>query len=121
MAALFHVVIPVLRRLSPTWIFLQWGAARGVRDASFRARPAGPAGVPAPSLPLRHSKPAGMHAREIRTHTKAVARLNAFGTDVLRNTNVAAQRAGKAFGAFGLRFGRGGALPPAPKVAVSGR
>ena len=108
---LFQVVIPVLRRLSPTWIFLQWGAARGVRDASFRERPA-------PSRRRRHPSPAGMHAREIRTHTKAVARLNAFGTDVLRNTNVAAQRAGKA---FGLRFGRGGALPPAPKVAVSGR
>ena len=59
-----------------------------------------------------------MHAREIRTHTKAVARLNAFGTDVLRNTNVAAQRAGKAFGAFGLRFGRGGALPPMPRSRV---
>ena len=117
---LFQVVIPVLRRLSPTWIFLQWGAARGVRDASFRERPAPPRRR-APSRPRRHPSPAGMHAREIRTHTKAVARLNAFGTDVLRNTNVAAQRAGKAFGAFGLRFGRGGALPPAPKVAVSGR
>lgn len=118
---LFQVVIPVLRRLSPTWIFLQWGAARGVRDASFRERPARPRrrarAVASSSSPV----PAGMHAREIRTHTKAVARLNAFGTDVLRNTNVAAQRAGKAFGAFGLRFGRGGALPPAPKVAVSGR
>lgn len=115
---LFQVVIPVLRRLSPTWIFLQWGAARGVRDASFRERPAPPRRR---ARPRRHPSPAGMHAREIRTHTKAVARLNAFGTDVLRNTNVAAQRAGKAFGAFGLRFGRGGALPPAPKVAVSGR
>ena len=98
-------------------------SSSGARRAASATPPSGsvprpPAGAPAPSRRRRHPSPAGMHAREIRTHTKAVARLNAFGTDVLRNTNVAAQRAGKA---FGLRFGRGGALPPAPKVAVSGR
>ncbi|KAH8052904.1 hypothetical protein JL720_14840 [Aureococcus anophagefferens] len=60
-----------------------------------------------------------MHAREIRTHTKAVARLNAFGTDVLRNTNVAAQRGAPRRLRPALRERRRAAS--APKVAVSGR
>ena len=82
---IFHVVVPLLRRLSPTWIFLQWG----------------------------------MHAREIRIHTKAVARLNAFGSDVLRSTNRIGtdvlRSTNRAAGMFGKRFARGGAtLPPPP-------
>lgn len=72
-AGFFAYVVPLLRRLSPTWIFLQWG----------------------------------MHAREIRIHTKAVARLNNLGSDIMR--------AGKA-GTKAMGFGRRGpGLPPVPK------
>ncbi|KAH8064200.1 hypothetical protein JL721_8343 [Aureococcus anophagefferens] len=96
---LFQVVIPVLRRLADVDLPPVGGRWRPRR--LFRPAPA--------PRPRRHPNPAGMHAREIRTHTKAVARLNAFGTDVLRNTNAPPSAKRRP----ALR--RGGALPPRPR------